>query len=169
MRQGRIRLSTPGRRPLPLVLSLLLALAGCASIASPGPAASPGLPALAAAYLAIARPANQRLDRAVDGFGDSSRDDLAAARADLRAEVAAERWFDRRLLRIPFPAPVKTVARAMVAANDQRIALTEREARSASLAVLGSFTARHGAADAQVEVYVRAIRQLLHLPPPETS
>ena len=57
----------------------------------------------------------------------------------------------------------------MVAANDQRIALTEREARSASLAALGSFTARHRAADAQVEVFVRAIRRLLQLPPPETS
>ena len=169
IRQGRLRLRTAGPRLLLLVLSLLLGLAGCASITSPRPAASPGLPALAAAYLAIARPANHRLDHAVDGFGDSSRDDLTAARADLRAEVAAEHWFDGRLLRIPFPVPVEAVARAMVAANVQRIALTEREARSASLAALGSFAARHRAADAQVEIFVRAIRRLLHLPPPVTS
>lgn len=175
---------------IPVAVCLAMLAAGCASgrpAAGPGPKATqvgtaspsaqlaPGRPgrkeqrALAAAYMAIARPANRRLDRAVDGFGDSKRDDLAAAAADLRSEAATERWFDQRLLKIPLPAAIDTVAAAMVSANDRRIRLTDREARSTSLTELGSFTARHKAADAAVEVDVRAIRQLLGLPPPSTS
>jgi hypothetical protein len=119
--------------------------------------------------MAIARPANRRLDHAVDGFGDSKRDDLAAAVSDLRSEAATERRFDQRLLKIPFPAAIETVATDMVLANDSRIGLTDLEARSTSLTELSSFTARHKAADAAVEVDVRAIRRMLGLPPPSTS
>jgi hypothetical protein len=167
-------------------LCLAVLSAGCASAhqaAAPGtqgahvasaPAAQPvpshkQVGALAAAYLAIARPANRRLDHAVDGFGDSKRHNLAAAAADLRSEAATERWFDQHLLRIGFPAAIKAVATAMVAANDRRITLTELEARSTSLTELGSFTTRHKAADAAVETEVRAIRLMLGLPPPSTS
>ena len=51
---------------------------------------------LAARYLAIARPANERLDHDFDGLGDASRDDLQAAAADLRNAAATERRFDRQ-------------------------------------------------------------------------
>ena len=157
----------------------------------PGPSASaqPGLPAsaqprspastrptrpariraLAARYLAIARPANRRLDVEVDGFKDHRRDDLAKATADLRAEAATELHFDRQLARIRFPAAIEAIARALIRANQSRIALIRREARSASLAELSTFTRRHQAADAAVETPVKALRKALGLPPPETS
>ena len=61
---------------------------------------------LAARYLAIAGPANERLDHEVDGYQDESRHDLAAAEAELRAEAATELQFDRQLSRIPFPLPI---------------------------------------------------------------
>lgn len=143
--------------------------------AQPGPSASarPSRPAriraLAARYLAIARPANHRLEVEVDGFRQDRRHDLAKAAADLRAEAATERHFDTQLGRIRFPAAIEAIARRLIRANRSRIALTRREARSASLAGLSTFTRRHKAADAAVEVPVKALRKALGLPPPETS
>jgi hypothetical protein len=153
---------------------LLALVAGCAAsqsskAASPTPPHQSTRKAMAARYLAIALPANHRLDVEVDGYGDHERDDLEAARQDLRAEVATERRFDAQLLQIRFPAPITTTARSMVSANQARIALTERQARSASLVSLRSFDHRHKAADAAVETQVRQIRVSLSLPPPATS
>ena len=125
--------------------------------------------AMAARYLAIALPANHRLDVEVDGYGDHERDDLDAARQDLHAEAATERHFDRQLLQIRFPGPIAATARSMVSANQTRIALTERQARLVSLASLRSFDHRHRAADAAVETQVRQIRVFLGLPPPSSS
>lgn len=132
-------------------------------------APSPGIRALAVDYLAIARPANRRLDVEFDGFGDHSRDDLAIADADLRAEAATELHFDRQLSRIPFPVAIAFLAWEIIRANQGRIALTRREARSTSIAELRSFAKRHQAANAAVEDKVRAIRKALGLPPPSTS
>jgi hypothetical protein len=139
------------------------------SPASTRPTRSARIRALAARYLAIARPANRQLDVEVDGFKDHRRDDLAKATADLRAEAATERHFDRQFARIRFPAAIEAIARALIRANRSRIALTLREARSASLAELNTFTRRHKAADAAVETPVKALRKALGLPPPETS
>jgi hypothetical protein len=138
--------------------------------ATPG-SATPGSAtrALADAYLAIAEPANHRLDTEVDGFTDNERDNLALAEADLRAQAATERRFDRKLLKIAFPAPIAAIARALIDANRSRVRLTERQARSASIAQLRSFDGRHKAADAAVEAQVRIIRRYLGLPPPDTS
>jgi hypothetical protein len=180
------------RAAVSVPLCALILIAGCASksaaappgqspSAAPSPSASgPASPSasatapasirrLAVDYLAIARPANHRLDHEVDGFGDNRRDDLAKADADLRAEVATELHFDRQLSRIPFPAGIEAIARAIIRANQSRIILTRREARSVTLAGLRSFTSSHKAADAAVEVPVRAIRKALGLSPPSTS
>jgi hypothetical protein len=124
---------------------------------------------LAASYLAIAEPANEHLDHEVDGYEDNSRHNLAAAEADLRAEAATERQFDRQLSRIPFPLPIAAMARALIGANQIRIGVTSQQAGSSSLAQLRSFDHRHHAADVAVESQVRAIRQALGLPPPKTS
>ena len=156
-------------------------VAGCAG-SHPATAAAPAqqvrtarpvsatqLHRLAARYLAIAGPANERLDHEVDGYQDESRHDLAAAEAELRAEAATELQFDRHLSRIPFPLPIAATAQALIAANQARIGLTSQQARSSSLARLRSFDRRHHAADAAVEVQVRFIRQALGLPAPKTS
>src|SRR6266700_33598 len=174
--------SSGSRRGVPaLLLSAVVLAAGCASAQQsarpasqvPSASAQPSRPAriraLAARYLAIARPANHRLEVEVDGFRHDRRHDLAKAAADLRAEAATERHFDRQLGRIRFPAAIEAIARRLIRANRSRIALTRREARSASLAELGTFTRRHKAADAAVEVPVKALRKALGLPPPETS
>jgi hypothetical protein len=124
---------------------------------------------LARKYLTIAVPANRGLDHEEDGLTDNERDDLAAAVADLRAQARTERWFDQRLLKIPFPPRVDALARALVLANQSRIVLTDRQAQSASLTELRSADAMRRAADASVEAEVKLLRRALGLPPPSDS
>ena len=102
-------------------------------------------------------------------FTRHERFDIAAAEAALRAEVATEHPFDRLLSKIAFPPRIAATARALVEANQRRMALTGLQARSPSVARLLSFTSRHRAADAAVEAQVRIIRQALGLPQPQTS
>ena len=143
--------------------ALLAAAAGCGSVGQPAatpsaPAshAAPSAPALSPAqrkkaarsYLAIALPANRRLDADFDGL-DDNHNNLAAAEAALRDAAATERRFDRRLLALKLPAATETVARLLVTANEARARLT--------------------AANRPVEEAVRVIRSQLDLPPPETS
>jgi hypothetical protein len=123
----------------------------------------------AARYLAIANPANHSLDVSNNAYKKDELSNLAAAKSDLRGEVATETLFDTRLAQIPFPLSDASIVRALIAANQQRGALTARQARSTSLAQLRSLDARHQATDAAVEAQVRLLRKALGLPPPSTS
>jgi hypothetical protein len=169
----RERLGGPMIVAASLLAALLVVLAVVYAFAPrQSGAPSPGAPTLspsAARYLAIATAANHRLEIANDGYKKDELTNLAAAKADLRSEVATETSFDERLARIPFPQSVASIARALILANEQRGALTARQARSTSLARLRSFDARHRATDAAVEVQVRLLRKALHLPPPTTG
>jgi len=156
---------------------------GCASAG--GPATTPAQPsqaalaaqalspaqrrAVARSYLAIARPANRRLNADFDGLEYDDRHDLAAAKADLRDAAATERLFDRRLLALNLPPPTETVARLLVAANQARIRLTVAAAASTLLSQLRRYEPRLTAANGPVEQAARVIRSQLDLPPPETS
>jgi hypothetical protein len=151
-----------------VVLAILALFAPRQKGAPPAPAAQALSPA-AARYQSIAAAANHRLEIANNGYKKDELTSLAAARADLRSEVATETSFDEQLAQIPFPLSDASIVRALILANQQRGALTARQARSASLAQLRSFDARHGATDAAVEVQVRLLRKALHLPPPTTS
>ena len=158
-----------------------LLAAGCAGDGRPAatPPASPAAPAVqtlspaqrkaaARSYLAIARPANRRLETDFDGL-DNHRGNLAAAQADLRDAAATERQFDRRLLALNLPAATGTVARVLVTANEARARLTTAAAASTSLSQLHRYEPRLTAANRPVEDAVRVIRSQLGLPPPETS
>jgi hypothetical protein len=126
-------------------------------------------PSLASRYLAIANPANYRLDVEVDGYTDAQHDDLAEAKSDLRAEVATEHWFDTHLTAIIFLPHVAAIARTLIRINQQRAAMTALQAQSTSLAHVRAFNRQHAAADAAVETEVKAIRRALNLPPPDTD
>jgi hypothetical protein len=141
-----------------------------ASPAAPaGQALSPAQRKMAArSYLAIALPANRRLETDFDGL-DDHRGDLAAAKADLRDAAATERQFDRRLLALKLPAATETVARLLVTTNEARARLTTAAAASTSLGQLHRYEPRLTAANQPVEEAVRVIRSQLSLPPPETS
>jgi hypothetical protein len=154
-------------------VALALLVVGCTSgepAGRAGTAASPGaLKALAATYLAVAKPANRRLDTENDSFSDDEHGDLAGAESDLRAEAGTERRFDQQLSKIRFPPQIAVPVRALIQANARRITLTLRQARSSSVSGLLSFTHRHQAADAAVEAQVKVIRRDLGLPPPSDS
>ena len=141
-----------------------------ASQAAPaGQAISPAQRKVAArSYLAIALPANRRLDTDFDGLKDH-RGDLTAARADLRDAAATEREFDRRLLALKLPPATAAVARQLVTVNEARARLTTAAAASTSLSQLHRYQPRLTAANEPVEDAVRVIRRQLGLPPPETS
>ena len=124
----------------------------------------------ASGYLAIARPANRRLDRDFDdAVNGDDVGDLAASRADLRDAAATERRFDRQLLALPLAPGTEAIARILVAANQSRARLTEAAARATSLTRLHGFERRLDAANEPVEDAVRVIRSELGLPPPESG
>lgn len=171
-----------------VLLGTALLAAGCAS--SGPPARSPAsqstashspaargtatttaeLTAMAARYLAIARPANRELDHEFDGFDDQIKDgDLAAARADLRAAVVTERRFDRQLITLSFPPRAEPFVRLLYRVNQARAALTSTAAGVTSLRELRGYQKRLDAANEPVEAAVRVIRGQLGLPPPDTS
>ena len=163
-----------------VLLGSALLAAGCASSAPParspasqGPASqSPAattaeLTAMAARYMAIARPANRELDHEFDGFDDHIKDgDLAAARADLRAAVVTERRFDRQLIALSFPPRTEPFVRLLYRVNQARAELTST---AAGVTSLRKYQRRLDAANEPVEDAVRVIRAQLGLPPPDTS
>jgi hypothetical protein len=160
-----------------VLLGLAVIASGCAPSHPAGPArhvirqsAAAGAGGTAAVrYLAIAEPANHRLDVEVDGYADHEHSNLAGAAAALRAEAATERGFDHQLADISFPPGIAATAEALIGANQSRIAVTERQANSRSIGACCPSSAGHRAADAGVEVQVRIMRRELGLPPPETS
>ena len=166
-----------------VLLGSALLAAGCASSAPPAPSpASQGpasqspaattaeLTAMAARYMAIARPANRELDHEFDGFDDHIKDgDLAAARADLRAAVVTERRFDRQLIALSFPPRTEPFVRLLYRVNQARAELTSTAAGVTSLRELRGYQRRLDAANEPVEDPVRVIRAQLGLPPPDTS
>jgi hypothetical protein len=150
--------------------------AGQSASASPGASRAPAAMtpserrALAARYLAIARPANHRLDVDFDGgLEGHDRNNLRAADADLRNAAMVERLFDSRLLRIDFPPGAETAVRELYVVNQARASLTSLAATSASLHQLRRFERWLDDANGPVEQQVRLIRRDLGLPPPETS
>ena len=164
--------------------SVLLA-AGCASMASQSTASqstvskstvsqrmaaqSPASQSTAGRYMAIAQPANRELDHELDGFKDHAKDDLAAARADLRAVAATERQFDRQLIALSFPPRTEPFVRLLYRVNQARAALTSTAAAVTSLRELCGYAKRLDAANEPVEDAVPVIRAQLDLPPPDTS
>ena len=175
-KQGRAAVTSLVTAGSVLLGSALLA-AGCASSAPParspasqGPASqSPAargtaattaeLTAMAARYMAIARPANRELDHEFDGFDDHIKDgDLAAARADLRAAVVTERRFDRQLIALSFPPRTEPFVRLLYRVNQARAELTSTAAGVTSLRELRGYQRRLDAANEPVEDAVRVIR-----------
>ena len=182
----------PGRRLyLPAVAGCLILLtAACASNPTLGPAAARSSAlssdpassrsagsltaaqrhALAGRYLAIAQPANRKLDHDLDGQQDAeSRGDLAAADADLHDAAVTERQFDRQVAALTFPQPAETFVRLLYQANQSRATLTATAAAAASVPQLRAYQSRLDSSNEPVEDAVDVIRNQLGLPPPDTS
>src|SRR5215469_10787646 len=94
---ARLREMRTGHGLLAMLAFLAAGMTACGSSpASPpaGPGTSRDARALAAEYLAIATPANHRLEGEENGYTASAHRNLAAAESALRAQAATERWFD---------------------------------------------------------------------------
>jgi hypothetical protein len=153
---------TPLVRCVVGVAALLCTVSGCTSDA---PLRSPA----AAAYLAIATPANEQLDQAFDALDGRDRDRTAASVRDLRAIAGVERSFDRKLRTLSAPADAQATVRALVALNEYRATLTMKVASSSGLAQLKALKPNLSAANDPVEQQVRSLRTELELPPPDTE
>jgi hypothetical protein len=158
-----------------LILAFMYALNfdGWRNVPQPPPGAASATDAqLAAAahrYLAVATPANQKLANETTAFTAAERNNLAAARAALKAEVATASQFDRQLAAIKFPAAVEPVARDVIQANQALGRVTARQARARTLAAMQALDARRTAAQAAVEAQVKRLRVALHLPAPSSG
>jgi hypothetical protein len=150
-------------RALPLVAVVLLATS-CTGTHATDERSNPG-----ARYLAIATAGNRGLETALDRLDGPDREDLAAARADLRAAAAVERRFDRSLLAIVFPPAIEATAHDLVLVNQARARISSAAATSASLRELRRYERRLARANAAVEHQVRILRSQLGLPPPDSS
>ena len=119
--------------------------------------------------MAIAQPANRRLEIDFDRLDGRDRRDLAAAQGDLRAAASTEHLFDRRLLAIAFPPATEAQVRFLVWVNESRDRLTATAAAATSLRQLARYEPRLSTANQPVEQAVTTIRSQLGLPPPDTS
>lgn len=120
---------------------------------------------IAGDYTAVAAPADQALGPEVNGYTRDQRDDLAAARSDLKKEAKTEASFDDQLAEVTFPGVADTEADALIRADKKRIKLVGLQAQAASLRQLRSFASAEQATTAAVETQVGRIRLALGLPP----
>lgn len=124
---------------------------------------------LRANYTSIADPSDQALEAEVTAYTKNEHSSLPAARKALQKEVATELAFNKQLVELPFPPDIAVISDRLIQANQKRSQLIQQQAQAPTLARMRSLDHAHQAADAVVEVQVRAIRQALGLPPPSTG
>lgn len=143
-----------------------LAAAGCEPGLSPSGLQCTTQQMLISQYMAILTPASRQLNADLTAYTASERHDLlAAAEADLMAEVTSENTFDTSLAGIEFPPAIAPVARALVRAEQVLARLTAEQARSATLTQLKSFSHRVHVADMAVQADMTLILSALRAPP----
>jgi hypothetical protein len=164
-----------------LIVGAALVLTACSSLPARDDGESDDDPIVtlqvsgsAARYLAIAEPANISLDQAFDGLEDLEGDaadpsTLAEQQADFRLAAATERSFDRDLLAIALPSAAEATARALVKVNEARADITSQAAGAQSADQVESFEQDIDVANDVVEQQVKALRDELGLPPPDSS
>jgi hypothetical protein len=149
---------------------------------------------IASQYQTTVTPAANQLNTEMAAYAVNERRDLAAAEADLSAEVATEQAFDNSLAAMTFTPQnfhaadvmiqnatsnganvplasalftpqMTTIANALIQANQALATLTAEQARSSSLAQLRSFNHRVQVARAAVQREMKLIRTALGLLP----
>jgi hypothetical protein len=98
-------------------------------------------------------------------YDATERDNLAAAKAALAAEVTSERAFDTTMANFPFPPTVVPTATALIRADQALAKLTAEQAGSSSLTRLRSFDHRIQVDTAAVENERKLLRKALAVPP----
>jgi hypothetical protein len=142
-----------------------LAAADCEPNLSPSGQQCTTVQMLTSEYMAILTPTSQQQSTDVSAYTANERDNLAAAKAALAAEVTSERAFDTSMANFPFPPAVVPTATAMIQADQALAKLTAEQAGSPSLTRLRSFDHRVQVATAAVETEMKLLRKALAVLP----
>jgi hypothetical protein len=142
-----------------------LAAADCEPNLSPSGLQCTTVQMLTSEYMAILTPNSQQLSTDVSACTANERDNLAAAKAALAAEVTSERTFDTTMANFPFPPNVVPTAKAMIQADQALATLTAEQAGSSSLTRLRSFDHRVQVATAAVKTELKLLRKALAVLP----
>jgi len=142
-----------------------LAAADCEPNLSPSGLQCTTVPMLTSEYMAIYTPASQQLSTDVSAYTAHERDNLAAAKAALAAEVTCMRAFDTSMANFPFPPAVVPTAKAMIGADQALATLTAEQAGASSFARMRSFDHRIQVATAAVKTELKLLRKALAVPP----
>jgi hypothetical protein len=142
-----------------------LAAADCEPNLSPSGLQCTTVQMLTSEYMAVLTPTSQQLSTDVSAYTANERDNLAAAKAALAAEVTSERTFDTTMANFPFPPNVVSTAKAMIQADQALATLTAEQAGSSSLTRLRSFDHRVQVATAAVKTEMKLLRKALAVLP----
>jgi hypothetical protein len=142
-----------------------LAAADCEPNLSPSGLQCTTVQTLTGEYMAIMTPTSQQLSTDVSAYTANERDNLAAAKAALAAEVTSERAFGTSMANFPFPPTVVPTAKALIQADRALAELTAEQAGSSSLTRLRSFDHRAQIATAAVQTELKLLRKALAVPP----
>src|ERR1700722_15325982 len=142
-----------------------LAAADCEPNLSPSGLQCTTVPMLTSEYMAIYIPASQQWSTDASAYTAHERDNLAAAKAALAAEVTSERAFNTSMANFPFPPAVAPTAKAMIQADQALAQLTAEQAEVSSLARMRSFDHRAEVATAACETELKLLRKALAVPP----
>ena len=142
-----------------------LAAADCEPNLSPSGLQCTTVQMLTSEYMAILTPTSQQLSPDVSAYTANERDNLAAAKAALAAEVTSERTFDTTMANFPFPPTVVPIAKAMIQADQALATLTAEQAGSSSLTRLRSFDHRVQVDTAAMKTELKLLRKALAVPP----
>jgi hypothetical protein len=141
-----------------------LAAAACEPGLSPDGLQCTTIQMLTSQYMAAVTPAGQQLTVDVAAYTTNESRDLAAAKAALTAEVAAEHAFDANLAGMQFPPAVTPMVQDLMQANQARASMTAEQARSSSLSKLRSFDARVKAMNAPVSKEMKLVLAAIESP-----
>lgn len=142
-----------------------LAAAGCEPSLSPSGLQCTTARMLASEVRAVVTPARTQLNADVAAYSASERHHLAAAETALTAEVATEHALDTNLAGIDFPPAIAPMVKALIRADQARVNLIAKQARSSSLRQMWSFDRRIKAANAAVQAEMKLISRALDLAP----
>jgi hypothetical protein len=142
-----------------------LGVAGCEPGLSPSGLQCTTQPMLASEYLGLLKPATQQVDADMAVYDASERHHLTAAEAALTAEAAVMKTFDSGLAGVQFPPAMTPMAQAVINADQTLASLITKQARSATLTVMRSYTNRVQAATAAVQTDMNRLLKAVNTPP----
>jgi hypothetical protein len=145
-----------------------LAAAGCEPTLTPLMQQCTTQPILAAQYRAIITPAGQQLSTDAAAYAASEGNNLAVAEAALTAEVTSERALGARLGALALPPAMRTLAKALIDANQALATVTAEQARSSSLARMRALNHQVQLANATVQKDLQLLQTAINAPIPHS-